>query len=100
LGGSNKTCTFKIWYESETLKKKTYIKVQINFVEEMCQKPRKGQLKSLLTASTNKELACNYCALSYGGYYEPAGPYATENKPWTTVRDNGHGDSPVRDIAA
>ena len=57
LGGSSKTCTFKIWYDSETLKKNTFIKVQINFVEEMCQKPRKGQLKSLLTASKNEELA-------------------------------------------
>jgi predicted nucleotidyltransferase component of viral defense system len=48
LGGSNKTCTFKIWYISKVLKKKTFIKVQINFVERMCTKPRKGQLKSLL----------------------------------------------------
>jgi predicted nucleotidyltransferase component of viral defense system len=51
LGGSNKTCTFKVWYYSEVLRKKTFFKVQINFVEEMCTKPEKGELRGLLTDS-------------------------------------------------
>lgn len=44
FGGSNKTCTSKIWYHSEVLKKRTVVNVQINFVEEMCIKPRKGRM--------------------------------------------------------
>jgi len=35
LGGGNKTLTFKIWYDSETLGRRSFIKAQINFVEEM-----------------------------------------------------------------
>jgi predicted nucleotidyltransferase component of viral defense system len=49
LGGSNKMCTLKIWYDSEVLKRKTFIKVQINFIESLCLKPGKGKLVSLLT---------------------------------------------------
>lgn len=49
LGGSNKMCAFKIWYDSVVLRKKFFIKIQINFVEEMCTKPKKGRLKSLIT---------------------------------------------------
>lgn len=33
LGGGNKTVTFKIWYSSDVLKRRFFVKVQINFVE-------------------------------------------------------------------
>ncbi|HVX03143.1 MAG TPA: nucleotidyl transferase AbiEii/AbiGii toxin family protein [Nitrososphaera sp.] len=56
LGGSNKTCTFKVWYYSEVLRKKTFFKVQINFVEEICTRPKKGELKSIFTGN-QEELA-------------------------------------------
>lgn len=46
LGGSNRMCTFKMWYHSEVQKKDTFIKVQINFVEEICTKPEAGRLHS------------------------------------------------------
>jgi predicted nucleotidyltransferase component of viral defense system len=49
LGGSNKFCTFKIWYDSEVLERRSFIKIQINFVEKMCFKIRAGRAKSLLT---------------------------------------------------
>jgi predicted nucleotidyltransferase component of viral defense system len=49
LGGSDKTCTFKIWYESEVLKQRTFVKVQLNFVERLYFAPKKGQLSGLLT---------------------------------------------------
>lgn len=55
LGGSNKMCTFKIWYNSQVLKKKTFIKVQMNFVEDICKNSKKGKLSSLLTGK-HKEL--------------------------------------------
>ncbi len=48
LGGSSKTLTFKIWYDSETLNGRSFIKVQINFVEDMRFPPAKNVLRSLL----------------------------------------------------
>ena len=49
LGGGNKTCTFKIWYHSEVLDRRSFVKVQINFVEKMYFAPLKAELKSLLS---------------------------------------------------
>ena len=49
LGGSDKTCTLKIWYDSKILGRRSFVKVQINFVEQMCFSPTKGQLSGLLT---------------------------------------------------
>ena len=49
LGSSNKFCTFKVWYNSEILGRRSFFKVQINFVEMMCYEPTKGSLKSLAT---------------------------------------------------
>ena len=55
LGGSDKTCTLKIWWDSEMLRKRTFVKVQINFVETMCFTTKKGELRGLL-AGKNEEL--------------------------------------------
>ena len=49
MGGGNKTCTFKIWYHSEVLDRRSFVKVQINFVEKMYFAPLKAELKSLLS---------------------------------------------------
>jgi predicted nucleotidyltransferase component of viral defense system len=49
LGGSNKTCTLKIWYQSEILNRRSFMKVQINFVESMCFASKVGKLRGLLT---------------------------------------------------
>ena len=49
FGGGNKTCTFKMWYMSEILKRRSFLKVQINFVEIMCFPPRDAELSGLLT---------------------------------------------------
>jgi predicted nucleotidyltransferase component of viral defense system len=48
LGGGNKTATLKIWYDSEILNRRSFFKVQINFVEEMHFPQVKSKLKSLL----------------------------------------------------
>jgi predicted nucleotidyltransferase component of viral defense system len=61
LGGSNKTCTFKIWYSSDILQKRTFFKVQINFVEEICTGSKKGEFRSLLTGN-EEELAALFPA--------------------------------------
>lgn len=68
IGGSNKICTFKIWYDSEVLKKKTFIKVQINFMEDICLKPRNGKLSSLLSGK-HEELAALFT--EYSEYFTP-----------------------------
>ena len=49
FGGGNKTCTLKVWYESEVLHRRSFLKVQINFVESMCFPPKRRQLAGLLT---------------------------------------------------
>jgi len=49
FGGGNKTCTFKIWYMAEVVKRRSFLKVQINFVESMCFPPREAELSGLLT---------------------------------------------------
>jgi len=54
FGGGNKTCTLKIWYDSEIMKRRSFLKVQINFVESMCFPFKKGQLIGLLTGKHNE----------------------------------------------
>ncbi|MBN2335718.1 nucleotidyl transferase AbiEii/AbiGii toxin family protein [Candidatus Bathyarchaeota archaeon] len=54
LGGSNKICTFKIWYDSETLDRRSFIKIQINFVEKILYQPKTIELRSLLTEADAK----------------------------------------------
>lgn len=71
LGGSDKICTFKLWYESETLKRRSFIKVQVNFVEKLVYLPKTVELRSLLTdadARTRRELGLLYPEQS--GYLE------------------------------
>jgi predicted nucleotidyltransferase component of viral defense system len=55
LGGGNKFCTFKIWYQSEVLNRESFMKVQINFVEKLYFGFQKRELKSLLSED-NEEL--------------------------------------------
>ena len=54
LGGGNKTCTFKIWYLSEILDHRSFVKVQITFVEWLYSDPQKIELKSLLDKKHEK----------------------------------------------
>jgi len=68
LGGSNKFCTFKIWYDSKILGRRSFVKVQINFVEQFCLRLKKGRLKSLL-AKENPEL--NELFTEYSEYVRP-----------------------------
>ena len=35
FGGGNKTITFKVWFDSEMLKRRSFVKIQINFVEDV-----------------------------------------------------------------
>ncbi|MBI5347271.1 MAG: nucleotidyl transferase AbiEii/AbiGii toxin family protein [Candidatus Aenigmarchaeota archaeon] len=48
LGGGNKTLTFKVWYDSEILNRRSFIKAQINFLEDLRFSPAKSILKGML----------------------------------------------------
>ena len=60
FGGGNKFLTFKIWYKSEILKQESFIKVQINFVEDIKFKVSKKNMGCLLDAKNDKELEVLY----------------------------------------
>lgn len=53
LGGSNKFCTFKLWFDSE-FRERSFIKVQINFVEKLYFPFKKKRLKSLVSNNKKK----------------------------------------------
>jgi predicted nucleotidyltransferase component of viral defense system len=55
LGGGNKTCTFKIWYQSEVFGRKSFLKVQMSFVEKLFFPLKSGELGSLMPEE-NEEL--------------------------------------------
>jgi len=54
LGGGNKTCTFKLWYDSEVLGRRSFVKVQINFVEKLCFPADEAELRSLISDGSKK----------------------------------------------
>lgn len=65
LGGSNKTCTFKMWYNSLEKRNETYIKVQINFVEVIHNQYEEVKLHSI-PHKRDEEMAALYN--EYGEY--------------------------------
>lgn len=56
FGGGNKTVTYKIWFESEILNARSFVKVQINFVEKIIFDVVNKGVKSLISGKTYKEL--------------------------------------------
>lgn len=59
LTGGDKTCTLKIWYQSEVLSRKSFLKVQMNFVEKLCYPFKSAELKCLISGDP-KELVLLY----------------------------------------
>jgi predicted nucleotidyltransferase component of viral defense system len=59
LTGGDKTCTFKVWYQSEVLGSKSFLKVQMNFVEKLCYPFKSAELKSLISGD-QKEIVLLY----------------------------------------
>ncbi|MGD0645310.1 MAG: nucleotidyl transferase AbiEii/AbiGii toxin family protein [Candidatus Bathyarchaeia archaeon] len=51
LTGGDKTCTFKVWYQSEVLGRRSFLKIQMNFVEKLCYPLKSAQLKSLISGN-------------------------------------------------
>lgn len=60
FGGGNKFVTFKVWFDSEILKRKSFIKIQVNFVEDIKYKISKKKVRNLLTDYEDKELELLY----------------------------------------
>ncbi len=57
FGGSNKSITFKLWYDSVVLEHDSFVKVQINFVEKILFPTIVNDLKSLLAGYEDTALA-------------------------------------------
>ncbi len=47
LGGSNRFATFKLWYLPTTEERKTFIKIQLNFVDKIFHEPERHKLKAI-----------------------------------------------------
>ena len=56
LGGSNKTATFKLWYDSEIINYPNFLKVQFNFVELLKYPKVESELHSLISDLSSEEL--------------------------------------------
>jgi predicted nucleotidyltransferase component of viral defense system len=54
LGGSNKMCTFKLWYYSELLNRESFTKVQMNFVEKLYFPTHKKELGTLTSKESDE----------------------------------------------
>jgi len=70
FGGGNKTVTFKIWFDSKITKSRSFIKIQINFVEDVKFKISKKNVRSLFSSQEDKELAVLYDK-EYADYTHP-----------------------------
>jgi predicted nucleotidyltransferase component of viral defense system len=52
--GSDKICTFKMWYLSEVLDRKSFLKVQMNFVEKPYYPLKNAKLRGLISEDNNE----------------------------------------------
>lgn len=77
LGGSNKICTFKIWYHAETLNVESFVKVQMNFVEKLRFTPQKDML-SALPCKENEELL--FLFPEYTEYFQTINLYVYDTR--------------------
>ncbi|MEM3402082.1 MAG: nucleotidyl transferase AbiEii/AbiGii toxin family protein [Candidatus Hadarchaeales archaeon] len=67
LVGSGRILTFKIWYNSDILGRKSFIKVQVNFVDNLYFNPVEGELHNLLLLKTIDEKEMKFL---YPDFYE------------------------------
>ncbi|MDE1811029.1 MAG: nucleotidyl transferase AbiEii/AbiGii toxin family protein [Candidatus Micrarchaeota archaeon] len=68
-GGSNKSVTFKIFYDSVVLRRRAFIKIQVSFVERICLKPKRKRLDPLAAGADDRELRRLYP--DYAEYVKP-----------------------------
>jgi len=79
FGGGNKTVTFKVWFESEITKSRSFIKIQINFVEDVKFEISKKNVPSLFTGHNDKKLAVLY-EKDYEDYTRPVSLFTYDVK--------------------
>ena len=65
LGGGNKFTTFKLGYHSSILNARSFIKIQINFIEQLIYPVKELEAKSLISDSLYKEIKFVYPQYSY-----------------------------------
>jgi len=59
LGGSNRFATFKFWYMPVTKESETFVKVQLNFADEIVHEPKKHKIKAI-AIQQREELEMEY----------------------------------------
>jgi len=79
FGGGNKFVTFKIWYNSEILNERSFIKIQINFVEHIVFDVSKKDVNCILSGEESKELELLY-GHDYREYVKNISLYAYDVK--------------------
>jgi predicted nucleotidyltransferase component of viral defense system len=60
FGGSNTLVTFKFWYDSLYSKKENFIKIQINFLENLRYNPKLIDVNSLINSSMKEEISFRF----------------------------------------
>jgi predicted nucleotidyltransferase component of viral defense system len=60
FGGGNKFVTFKIWYDSEILNERSFIKIQTNFVEHLVFDVSKKDVNCILNKTESEEIKLLY----------------------------------------
>lgn len=65
LGGGGRFTTFKLWYDSQILNAKSFIKIQINFVEQLMYSIKELEAKSLINNNLYNEIKFVYSEYSY-----------------------------------
>ncbi len=79
FGGGNKTVTFKVWFESEITKRRSFIEIHINSVEDVKFEISKKNIRSLFTGHEDKELAILY-ENDYEDYTRPVSLFTYDVK--------------------
>jgi len=100
LGGGNKTATLKIWYPSEILNRRAFVKVQVNFVERLIYPGTEKKLKSLLGGYKAEELELLFPD-EYGEYSKHAPPLLFMTSERFSARRSGRssrGEGSKREI--
>lgn len=57
IGGGDKTCTYKLWYTSRVLGVKSFVKVQVNYIERLCYPPVEKNVRCVVGEPSLETLA-------------------------------------------
>ncbi|MCL2134733.1 MAG: nucleotidyl transferase AbiEii/AbiGii toxin family protein [Candidatus Bathyarchaeota archaeon] len=77
LGGSNKICTFKMWYTPHNFNTESFVKVQMNFVEKLYFTLQKGLLNALPCKKSDE---LTFLFPEYTDYFQPISLYVYDTR--------------------